>query len=188
MKLIANWVCSKARAAGLLLDPRNQPWGGKTVKHDMNRVMSKLCLSNKDDHPDAAGKHLNDALVLNHARHFDGAAYLAGYVMECALKTIVVLEAGMQKGESTARALGHKLSRLSDEALRLHSLPSSKTARYAPKSIRSLSILDKKFGWRAERRYQAPGLISEQTAHVWLEEVKSVYESTIVKMRRDGVI
>ncbi|HSN99958.1 MAG TPA: hypothetical protein VLS89_16800 [Candidatus Nanopelagicales bacterium] len=45
-----------------------------------------------DDHPEAAAKHLDDAKALLAAMRYDGAGYLAGYVLECSLKTIVLLE------------------------------------------------------------------------------------------------
>lgn len=49
--------------------------------------MSRLKQANGDDYPEAALKHLQDADALVRGRRFDGAAYLAGYVVECALKT-----------------------------------------------------------------------------------------------------
>lgn len=48
--------------------------------------MSKFRCPEGDDHPDAAGKHLLDALTLKENGRFDGAAYLSGYVIECSLK------------------------------------------------------------------------------------------------------
>ncbi len=44
-----------------------------------------------DDFPDAAGKNLSDAMTLLEANRYDGAGYLAGYVVECSLKTFIVL-------------------------------------------------------------------------------------------------
>ena len=45
-----------------------------------------------DDFPKAALKHLEDAWVLRDEQRFDGAAYLAGYVVECTLKTVIEAE------------------------------------------------------------------------------------------------
>ena len=56
--------------------------------------MSRLGQRNGDDYPDAARKHLEDAKVLLAGSRPDGAAYLAGYVVECALKTVVQLATG----------------------------------------------------------------------------------------------
>lgn len=54
--------------------------------------MSRLRLPNGDDHPEAAGKRLSDARVLLPAGRADGAAYLAGYVVECSLKSVLLHE------------------------------------------------------------------------------------------------
>ena len=67
--------------------------------------MSRLRQANGDDYPEAAGKHMQDSGALLARGRYDGAAYLAGYVVECALKTLIQLEAG-QVGHH------HDLSRL----------------------------------------------------------------------------
>ncbi|XXY53413.1 hypothetical protein WME91_19980 [Sorangium sp. So ce269] len=53
--------------------------------------MSNLALGNKDDYPAAAAKHLDDASALLGAKRFDGAGYLAGYVIECSLRSVVMV-------------------------------------------------------------------------------------------------
>ena len=54
--------------------------------------MSNLKQPDGDDYPEAALKHLLDADTLLKGRRFDGAAYLSGYVVECALKTLIQVE------------------------------------------------------------------------------------------------
>ena len=56
--------------------------------------VSRLQQNNGDDYPEAASKHLEDATVLFAGTHADGAAYLAGYVVECALKTLIQAQTG----------------------------------------------------------------------------------------------
>ena len=51
--------------------------------------MSRLRQGNGDDYPDAAGKHMEDSNVLIAGSRYDGGAYLAGYVVECSLKTLI---------------------------------------------------------------------------------------------------
>jgi hypothetical protein len=46
--------------------------------------MSRLAVG-KEDHPEAAQKHFDDLQALVGAKRHDGAAYHAGYVVECAL-------------------------------------------------------------------------------------------------------
>ena len=67
--------------------------------------MSRLQQSNGDDYPEAAVKHMQDSGALLAGGRYDGAAYLAGYVVECALKTLIQLEAGQVRHH-------HDLSRL----------------------------------------------------------------------------
>lgn len=74
--------------------------------------MSRLSQVNGDDYPDAAGKHLEDSKVLLAGNRHDGAAYLAGYVVECVLKTLIQLENGGSPHH-------HNLPELCDELDRL---------------------------------------------------------------------
>jgi hypothetical protein len=89
--------------------------------------MSKIGTPGDDDFPEAAGKNLQDAQALLAAARHDGASYHAGYVVECAFKTIVLLEQGNPKSWK------HKIGALSSEVLRLASISGAKTARYVPK-------------------------------------------------------
>ena len=143
--------------------------------------MSKLQCPNGDDHPEAAGKHLQDALTLKDHRRFDGAAYLSGYVVECSLKTLIILQT--KKPISS-----HKLEDLSKRALELAGQPTSKTARYS-KGIKSkLAIRDPVNGWKETMRYHAPGSLSPVEAEAWVNEAVEVYRSTVAKMMLDGVL
>jgi hypothetical protein len=150
--------------------------------------MSKLRLPNGDDHPEAASKHLSDATILNAASRADGAAYLAGYVVESSLKSLILVELGQTHGDTEAHKLKHLLGKLSGRVLQLAALPSSKTARYLPKQVAGHSLYDQAHGWRETLRYRAPGAVPSQKAQDWLNEAQQVFESTILRMRLDGVI
>jgi len=71
---------------------------------------------NRDDYPRAACKLLADALVLKARHRYDGAVYLAGYVVECSLKALIKLEVGQVKRT-------HDLAKLHDTVARLVSSP-----------------------------------------------------------------
>ena len=143
--------------------------------------MSKFRCPEGDDHPDAAGKHLLDALTLKENGRFDGAAYLSGYVVECSLKTLIILQ--------TRKAIkGHKLNELSNRVLELAKLPTSKTARYNKVISSNLSISDPVKGWKETLRYQASGSISPAEAEVWVNEAMAIYQSTVAQMKLDGVL
>ncbi len=142
--------------------------------------MSRLILANGDDHPEAAGKHLGDAQTLERGGRPDGAAYLAGYVVECCLKTLVLAESG--------RPWGHDLGTLVLEASRLSAVAGAKTAKYvsdpAVQQLSTSSIA----AWYPHQRYRASGHISAAVATTWLGEATAIYGATIVPMRLDGVL
>ncbi len=142
--------------------------------------MSRIKRPNGDDYPEAAGKHLVDASALLGAGRADGAAYLSGYVVECALKSIVSIEGG--------NAWGHDLNELSQDALRLAALSGSRTARYVPRMTPRHSLYDAVVGWRETIRYREPGAVTAADATSWVGEAQAVYESTVVPMRIDGVV
>lgn len=142
--------------------------------------MSRLANLNGDDHPEAASKHLADAQALLPALRPDGAAYLAGYVVECALKSIILVAGGAP--------WGHDINALSRDALRLAALPGTGSARYIPRMTAGHSFYDTRSGWKETLRYRAAGAVSAADAVAWIAEAQAVYESTIVQMRLDGVV
>ncbi len=148
------------------------------------RAVSNLAWGG-DDHPEAAGKHLDDASALAAAQRFDGCAYLAGYVAECSLKTVVIVAhvgaQGVAGGSAAARGPRHNLNTLTRDALRLAALPNAATAPYA------LPATPGVVGWSPEMRYAAPA-VAEHTARQWLAEAQSLYQATVVRMRLDGLI
>ena len=73
-----------------------------------------------DDYPEAARKHLVDATALATARRFDGAAYLSGYVVECAAKLLIQVEtASKPKNQNQRETNRHdRLDRRDNERFR----------------------------------------------------------------------
>lgn len=148
--------------------------------------LSKLHCPNGDDHPEAAGKHLDDAKTLENGGRHDGAAYLSGYVVECCFKSLVLFEIHRETWSRVKK--GHDLRFLSSEALRLAALPSSKTARYIPRMTPGHPLYDHSIGWHEYIRYHAPGSIAATDAREWLLEAEAVYASTVAEMRLNGVL
>lgn len=140
--------------------------------------MSLLKQLNGDDYPAAALKHLQDADVLLEGRRFDGAAYLAGYVVECVLKTFVQVETGRADRS-------HQLTRLRDQFETLAVQAGSRTGRFleALESLNSSEIL----GWKPDMRYRGPG-IAPDTAGTWLHDARDVYDRIIGSLLMDGVV
>ena len=144
--------------------------------------MSKLAnTTTGDDHPEAAGKHLDDAFTLFVNERYDGAGYLAGYVIECCFKSVILL------GTGPAR-ITHDLNSLSTDAIRFASLPGGTTARYLPNQTPGHSIYVLGTGWRETLRYRPSATVSDQAAASWIEEAERVYVSTVAKMWKDGVL
>ena len=133
-----------------------------------------------DDFPGAAGKYVLDSEVLLAASRFDGAGYLAGYAVECTIKTVAQVE-----GQDPH---GHDLNVLSRKALELAALPTQRTARYLKDpNLTTLSYGDLP-GWRHTLRYQPDGFVGEANSRVWVAEARRLYEDVIVRMRIDGVL
>jgi hypothetical protein len=142
--------------------------------------MSRVAQGNGDDHADAALKHLNDCQALRAAGRYDGAGYLAGYVIECCLKTLIIVG-------SAGGAFGHDLSALSADAVRFAALPASRTAKYASwqTAPHFVSIYT---SWRPALRYRPSGEITVAIAADWLAEAERVYSATVAEMRMDGAV
>jgi hypothetical protein len=113
-------------------------WRGQACHDPLSGLWCKVCLVSNlahdgDDHPDAAGKNLDDAMALIAAQRFDGAGYLAGYVVECSLKTLIILQEIARHAGLTPTALAQGLAASSAQVVA--ALPGGyQKARQASKS------------------------------------------------------
>lgn len=131
-----------------------------------------------DDYPGAASKHVADSEALLAASCFDGAGYLAGYAVECVIKTVAQVEG--------SRVRGHNLGDLSRRALTLVALPSGRTARYLTNpNLTSLTYGDPP-GWNEGMRYQAVGFVNQIDAAAWVVEARRLHDEVIVQMKLQG--
>ncbi|MDA8257278.1 MAG: hypothetical protein M0Z99_16900 [Betaproteobacteria bacterium] len=149
--------------------------------------MSRLRTPQGDDHPDAALKHLLDAQILLGQKRADGAAYLSGYVVECALKSLWLHETGVpSSGSNPWGRRGHDLNLLASNVAALASVAGAKTARYF--SSTTSSVPSSAIGaWKPEMRYRSPSM-SPGDAQAWCNIADAVYRETVAQMRLDGVI
>ena len=141
--------------------------------------MSRLRTGNGDDYPEAAHKQLLDAQALLGQQRADGAAYLSGYVVECALKSCWQLETGQPRH-------GHDLNRLALAVGAVAMVAGAKTARYfgvAASGVPSSAIA----AWRPEMRYQSATMM-QGVAQTWCNVADAVFHETIARMRLDGVL
>lgn len=149
--------------------------------------MSKLATPQGDDHPEAAGKHVQDAGVLLAAGRADGAAYLSGYVVECSLKSLWLLEAGVPLSNAMPWGRqGHNLTYLHSQVASLAAIASARIARYLGTAING--VTSSALGsWRPEQRYRAPGMTLPD-ASAWHAVGVAVYQESVGKMLLDGVL
>ena len=150
-----------------------------------------------DDYPEASKKHLADAIVLENGARYDGSAYHAGYVVECALKSVLLHEiswdpiAGVHDQQKLAREqarlrdeIGHLPGVLLDEVTRVYAAATAQSSRYLPKLSNRAAIRQ----WRASLRYRPSGEVAPVQAKAMLDEARRVYTETINQMRLDGVL
>ena len=136
-------------------------------------------MQNGDDHPEAAQKHLLDAGVLLAQQRPDGAGYLSGYVVECALKSLYVLE-------TKQRLTGHNFTSLVSQISTLAIVAGAKSARYfgaATKGVTASAIKN----WTPEIRYR-PASMTPADAETWYSCARDVFQETVHQMRLDGVL
>lgn len=148
--------------------------------------MSNLRLGN-DDHPEAAGKHLNDSIILRDSQRWDGAGYLAGYVVECCLKTLLLIENNMTPTWSQHNK-GHDLDWLRTAAEHAASSATAKTAKYKSAVVHTYDICSKTNGWSEKIRYCSSGRVLPPMANQWVKEAETLYKETIALMVLDGKI
>ena len=130
-----------------------------------------------DKFPKAALKHLQDAQELNSRNRFDGAAYLAGYVVECTLKTMIDVE-----NQSVPRI--HDLSQLQRQLQALGIVASSHTGHLYGIVTQAMKQI---LSWKPEMRYQEPH-ISAAIAQSWVAEADVVYKRVIGDLTLAGRI
>jgi HEPN domain-containing protein len=109
-----------------------------------------------EHYANAACRHLSDSRVLLDASHWDGCAYLAGYVIECSLKAVIASPEAPP--EVNLRELGHDLSKLHFQLDQMAS--SRQTARKRHVPGRLLTALRAQLetmqpGWKPSMRYHS---------------------------------
>ncbi len=144
--------------------------------------MSNLALPTGEDYPEAAVRHFEDATALLREGRNDNAGYLAGYVIECAMKTVIQIEQG-------GALWAHDLEQLSRRAQELAALPGAKTARCASARTPGHGIYDYEgAGWSESRRYRPSGDLAPNEAVDWLAEAEKVLNDVVFTLRLDGVV
>lgn len=153
--------------------------------------MSRLAVGS-DDHPEAAEKHLEDATILSSTDRHDGAAYLAGYVLECVLKSVILHDRSYDPNTGATDAVA---LRLWHQTLRRHPFGHNLTelllaalgpagAPYAPPIELASSLVD---SWSESMRYHRAGECPPAQAQAFVEWARVAILS-VIRMRIDGVL
>jgi hypothetical protein len=150
--------------------------------------MSLLCVG-EDDHPEAALKHFEDAKVLKRAGRPDGAAYHAGYVVECSLKSVILHDRSydLAAGARDATKLKDWHKQLKCKPFRhdleeiLNATVGTEGARYMPPLHNRASVVK----WTATMRYWPPSVDDREAAAflAWAE----LAVQAVIQMKLDGV-
>jgi hypothetical protein len=160
--------------------------------------MSKLCVGD-DDHPLAATKHLRDAQALRDAGRSDGCAYLAGYVVECSLKAVLLHDDAWDPTNAqhdatklrtchrklSGSAFGHKLPVLAAAQV------GSVGAKYLPDLLLGSPSPASVLSWKETIRYRGEDpdpLLAASRSASYLEWAEHVFACSIVEMQLDGVL
>jgi HEPN domain-containing protein len=127
----------------------------------------------------AARKHYNDAAILHDAGRHDNCAYLAGYVVECALKGMIETSNALNP-----RCFGHDVSALSTKAALLAALLSpGRTFITIPTSQDYLNLLTK---WMPEERYKEEQTTPVGTSNSRLTAAKEVIQAIVIPLTLNG--
>ena len=141
--------------------------------------MNRRPQSNGDDYPAAARKHLKDSEVLLAQGRPDGAAYLSGYAVECALKTLIRLEQGRAPRTHALEDLAKQVAGLTARA----DVVVGRRWVVVAAVLKQADILK----WRPEMRYRGETTSSHDAA-IWLPEAGDVYSRVIGALVMDGRI
>lgn len=132
----------------------------------------------KEDFVSAAMRHWNDSILLQDSQRYDNAAYHAGYVVECALKSLV------RHGGPSPVALGHDLTLLASSALNLAILLSPSLSRYPASQAGTLPPLPP--AWRPEMRYGRTGVVTREDCQKIMLAAQSYLEQITMALILDG--
>ncbi|SFU84921.1 HEPN domain-containing protein [Alicyclobacillus macrosporangiidus] len=133
----------------------------------------------QDRYGQAASRHLRDAGLLLQNGRFDNAVYLAGYVAECCLKSVIEVFTTYLH----ARSYGHNLSKLEGVGLQRAIRVCPQAQSYVPSVALTHTPLAHA---HPVRRYWKNGVWTQQCADAVVKLAKEIYRETIIRLVLDG--
>ena len=135
-----------------------------------------------EDFASATVRHWQTTDRLASEGYWQQAAYLAGYIAECSLKSL------LERTATTIppRAVGHDLVTLVGDALELAWILTPLTRRYPIPPINSGAPGIGE--WRPEHRYARTGFLSEKRFKQIVSEARDVGSSVLIGLVLDGAL
>lgn len=127
----------------------------------------------------AAMKHVDDVERLFQCGGFDNTAYLAGYVAECSLKSLL-----LRPGLPAGKQLGHDLTLMVGSALYL--AVTICPARRRSDLPTSKDFLDLTLQWNPDERYKKRGTTSVTTAESRQRATQEIEHLLLIPQILDG--
>jgi len=130
----------------------------------------------------AAARHWDSSERLKNDGCFEEAAYLSGYIAECAVKGLLVISAP----RSAPSAFSHEIGRLASDGLLLAMLLSPAVRRAA--DLVNAEGLTGLIDWKPEMRYWATGSIRDGNARSMVAEGEKAARRILIGLALDGLI
>lgn len=127
-----------------------------------------------EDYASATARHWDTVEFLAHSHRWQEAAYLAGYVAECAFKALLE-----QSSLPNVQRLGHSLETLSGAALDLALVLSPENSRYR--------VEHGVAGWSTEQRYEMTAPHREAEFRQMVQQADEIAQTILVGMVLDGL-
>ncbi len=131
-----------------------------------------------EDFGSAALRHARDSEQLFDINHFDNAAYLAGYAVECSCKVLIECTDRL-----SPKALGHDLTNLAGRALSFARLLSPGMPRYRPDDVDVDFTFQR---WTPEMRYEATGEVTQGEAQRLVRAAQVCLDRIVFPLVLDG--
>lgn len=135
----------------------------------------------QDCYSQAAGRHLHSSEVLLAASDWDNALYLAGYAVECTLKTLMQIHLGYVE----ARSFEHRIRDLEGAGLQRVRDLHPRIGLRLPTSSTVGTIVSDQHPWR---RYLRNGVWSSEDVRQAVQRARDIYSEVVLKLVLDGVI
>jgi hypothetical protein len=146
----------------------------------------------ESDYREAAARHVRDACILRDEERWTNAAYLSGYAVECALKTLLDrAERRVPYTHNLRRLKRAVLDAADGRAKRLKGIVRHpfNLGIQVPKDFDQFQYpagADPVLEWHPSLRYQPDGVVSAAVANSWVDGARQFHSRTVTRLERYG--